>query len=60
MDVECDKPIKVHYVHGWKEIDKDLNAIKEKKHQRFIGNKEAELLCFCDASSKAYGTTVYI
>ena len=59
MDVEY-KPIKVQYVDGWKEINKDLNAIKEKKHQRFIANKEAELLCFHDASSKTYGTTVYI
>ena len=41
-------------------MNKDLNAINEKKLQRFIGNKEAELICFCDASSKSYGTTIYL
>ena len=37
-----------------------MNAIIETKLQRFIGNKEAELLCFYDASSKAYETTIYL
>ena len=60
MDVEWDKPIKDQYSDWWKEINEDLNVIKEKKLQRFTGNKEDELLCFCDASSKAYGTTIYL
>ena len=60
MDVEWDTPIKDQYADRWKEINEDLNAIKGKKFQRFIGNKEAEILCFCDGSSKAYGTTIYL
>ena len=60
MDIEWDKPIKDQFADQWKEINEDLNTIKEKKLPRFIGNKEAELLCFCDASSKAYGTTIYL
>ena len=55
MNVEWDKPIKDQYADRWKEINEDLNAIRDKKLQRFIGNKEAELLCFYNASSKAYG-----
>ena len=51
MHIEWDKPIKDHFADRWKEIIEDLNAIKEKKLQRFIGNKEAEVLCFCDASN---------
>ena len=44
MAVEWDRPIKDQYAERWKEIYEDLNAIKEKKLQRFVGNKEAELL----------------
>ena len=53
-------PIKDQYADRWKEINEDLNAIKEKKLQRFIGNKKAELLSFCEASSKEYGKTIYL
>ena len=60
MDTEWDKPIKDHFADRWKEISEDLNAIKEEKLQRFIGNKEAEVLCFCDASNKAYRTTIHL
>ena len=60
MDIEWDKPIKDQFADRWKEINEDLNTIKEKKLPRFIGNKEAELLCFCDPSSKAYGTRIYL
>ena len=60
MDIEWNKPIKYQFADRWKEINEDLFAIKEKKLPRFIGNKEAELLCFCDASSKAYRTTIYL
>ena len=60
MDNEWDKPIKDQYADRWKEINEDLNAIKEKKLQGFIANKEAELLCFYDASSKAYRTIIYL
>ena len=44
MDIEWDKPIIDQYADRWKEINEDLNAIKENKLQRFIGNKETELL----------------
>ena len=60
VDIEWDKPIKDQYADRWKEMNEDLNAIKEKKLQRFIGNKEAELICFCDASSNSYGTRIYL
>ena len=60
MDVQWGKPIKDQYADRWKEINEDLSAIKEKKLQRVIRNKEAELLCFCNASSKTYGTTIYL
>ena len=60
MVIEWDKPIKDQFADRWKEINEDLNTIKEKKLPRFIGNKEAELLCFCDPSSKAYGTRIYL
>ena len=60
MDIEWDKTIKYQFADRWKEVNEDLNTIKEKKLPRFIGNKETELLCFCDPSSKAYVTTIYL
>ena len=36
MDIEWDKPIKDQFADQWKEINEDLNAIKEKKLPRFI------------------------
>ena len=27
---------------------------------RFIGNSNCQLLCFCDASSKAYASVIYL
>ena len=60
MDIEWGKPVIYQFADRWKEIKEDLNTIKEKKLPRFFGNKETELLCFCDPSSKAYVTTIYL
>ena len=60
LGIDWDEPVKDQYANQWKEILKDINKIKDKKLQRFVGSKDAELLCFCDASSKAYGTSIYL
>ena len=36
MDVDLDKPIKDQYANQWKEVNEDLNSIKEKNPQIFI------------------------
>ena len=44
----------------WHEIEADLNQIDSIKLKRFIGNGDCSLLCFCDASEKAFATCIYI
>ena len=41
-------------------IEQDLNEIPNEKIKRFVGDKDGQLLCFCDASAKAYATCVYL
>ena len=39
----------------------DLNGISSSTHlPRFVGNGSSQLLCFCDLSSKAYATAIYL
>ena len=47
------------------DLQMDLQDISKYKVQRYIGNKEKDgsvcnIVCFCDASKKAYATVVYL
>ena len=44
----------------WKGIMVDLNGISLIHLPRFVGNVSSQLLCFCDSSSKAYATVIYL
>ena len=44
----------------WKGIMTDLNEISSIHLPRFVGNGSSQLLCFCDSSSKAYATAIYL
>ena len=41
-------------------MEADLLKLPNMKVQRFIGNENCQLLCFCDASAKAYATCIYL
>ena len=43
-----------------KGIMADLNGISSIHLLRFVGNESSQLLCFCDSSSKAYATVIYL
>ena len=43
----------------WRNIQKDLQLISNVKLPRFTGNDQCLLLCFSDASGKAFGTTIH-
>ena len=43
-----------------KEITGGLDYIIDFHFPRFVGNGPTQLLCFCDASNKAYATAVYL
>ena len=49
----------------WNDLQMDLQDISKYKVQRYIGNEEKDgsvynIVCFCDASKKAYATVVYL
>ena len=43
-----------------KEIIGGLEYLTDVHIPRFVGNNPAQLLCFCDASSKVYATEIYL
>ena len=46
MDDEWDKPIKYQYADQWKEINEDLNAIKEKKFKDLLQIRRLNFYAF--------------
>ena len=47
-------------IKPWKEIIGGLEYLTDVHIPRFVGNNSAQLLCFCDASSKVYATEIYL
>ena len=46
MDIEWDKPIKDQFADQWKEINEDLNAIKEKKFKDLLQIRRLNFYAF--------------
>ena len=46
MDDEWDKPFKYQYADQWKEINEDLNAIKEKKFKDLLQIRRLNFYAF--------------
>ena len=44
----------------WNSVEYDLQKLSSLKLDRFIGNGECVLLCFCDASTQAYAACIYV
>ena len=57
---EWDKRISNEQIMTWKGIMADLNGISSTHLPRFVGNGSSQLLCFCNSSSKAYATVIYL
>ena len=57
---EWDERIGSEEITTWKGIMTDLNGISSIHLPRFVGNRSSQLLCFCDLSSKAYATAIYL
>ncbi|XP_071123445.1 uncharacterized protein [Mytilus edulis] len=60
--MEWDEQLTEEDIQQWKEISFDLNEIQEYHIPRAIGlpgTVTFRLLCFCDASTKAYASAVY-
>ena len=47
-------------LHKWVNLQKEIECISMVTIPRFIGNSNCQLLCFCDASTKAYASVIYL
>ena len=57
---EWDEKLEEEMLHKWLKIQKENECISMVTISRFIGNSCCQLLCFCDASAKAYASVVYL
>ena len=57
---EWDEKLEEEMLHKWLKIQKENECISMVTIPRFIGNSSCQLLCFCDASAKAYASVVYL
>lgn len=63
--IEWDEQLDEEKIKTWSEISERLQLIPTIKIPRYVGSchqvdKTINLLCFCDASSQAYATVIYI
>ena len=47
-------------LHKWMKLQKEMECISMVTIPRFIGNSNCQLLCFFDASTKAYASVMYL
>ncbi len=59
-NVTWDEKLLVEITEDWKSIEEDLKMIAHFKFTRHIGDKISHILCFTDASKKAYSTNIYV
>ena len=59
-EYDWDDPVEDTLKSEWKIISDDIHQLDTIYRERYVGNGDAQLLCFCDASGKAYSTTVYL
>ena len=57
---EWDEKLEEDMLHKWMKLQKENECISMVTIPRFIGNSNCQLLCFCDASAKAYASVVYL
>ena len=61
MNIPWDKPLPMELVTEWKQVLQSLTEISSLKISRFGGNVKGDnQLIFCDASTKAYATVLYL
>ena len=57
---EWDEKFEEEMLHKWIKLQKENECISMVTIPRFIGNSNCQLLCFCDASAKAYASVIYL
>ena len=57
---EWDEKLDKEMLHKWMKLQKEMECISIVTIPRFIGNSNCQLLCFCDASTKAYASVIYL
>ena len=57
---EWDEKLDEEMLRKWMNLQKEMECISMVTVPRFIGNSSCQLLCFCDASTKAYASVIYL
>ena len=57
---EWDEKLDEEMLHKSIKIQNEIELISMVTIPRFIGNSNCQLLCFCDASTKAYASVIYL
>ena len=57
---EWDEKLDEVMLHKWMKLQKEMECISMVTIPRFIGKTNCQLLCFCDASTKAYASVIYL
>ena len=57
---EWDEKLDEEMLHKWMTLQKEMECISMLTIPRFIGNSNCQLLCFCDGSTKAYASVIYL
>ena len=60
MEKQWNERLSSEKMTTWKGIITDLQGIFSIHLTRFVRNGSSQLLCFCDSSSKAYATAIYL
>ena len=55
-----DDQLKNEGIEKWQKIIAEMKELSTISVPRHIGGENPQLLCFCDASEKAYATTIYL
>ena len=57
---EWDEKLDDEVLHKRMKLQKEMECISMVTISRFIGNSNCQLLWFCDASTKAYASVIYL
>ena len=60
QDKDWDKKLDERDIEEWRKLRAETKDLSLISIPRYTGSKDAHILCFCDASDKAFATAIYL